>query len=392
MATPTPKPTATSGASDFAKQFAGKSGSSSAGIKSGTGTDDWKLIPAAWTTADVIKYQNILYAAGAYGKTRPIEGLWNKNVDGLAFKQALAYVNPKSDNAMTKDWTSVLNTMQTNPKAFQSQLGGASGGGSTNGSYTSKSSSINNLSDTDAQDYVQKNFVSVMGRMPNPAELKTYTQKLKDAVASNASNTTTTSTYANGKLVSSKSNSTGGLNPNQFMLNQLRTDAPNLIKSDRASGLSDVASANLLKVTQLAAEYGINVPDQHLLDLTESISKGKVQMADAENYIRTTAASAYPAYSNQILNQGLTPNQLASAKIGSMAKILEIDPNTITLNDPTIKKAMSATDASGNPVPVSQYEFERSLRKDPRWLNTDNAKSTISSLGLQTARDMGVAY
>ena len=373
--------------STFAQKLGTQTGVGSA--KSGAGTNDWKIIPQSWTPDQIKTYQAILDKAGAYGGKNYINGVWNPDVDGAAFKQILAYVNPKSQDPTVTNWQNVINVVQKNPDVFKQALGG---GGAKDGTFGQVSQTVNQLSDTDAQDYVQKNFMTVMGRMPNPAELNLYSKKLKNAVASNASVTNTSSTYANGKLVSSKSNSSGGLNPNQFMLNTLRADAPKLIKSDRASGLSDIASSNLLALTNLAAKYGINVPDQHLLDLSDSVSKGKVQMADAEAYVRNTAASAFPAYSDQILNKGLTVQDLAAPYIGSMAKLLEIDPNSISLNDNTIRSALSAKDAKGQPTTTPIYDFEKQIRNDPRWLKTTNAKQSISGLGLQFAQDMGVAY
>lgn len=375
------------GPSDFAKGLGLQTGVGSA--KSGAGTNDWKIIPQSWTPDQIKQYQAILDKAGIYGGKNYINGVWNPDVDGVAFKKILAYVNPKSQDPNVTNWQNVINTVQRNPEVFKQAI---AGGGTKDGTINSVSQTVNQLSDTDAQDYVQKNFMTVMGRMPNPAELDLYSKKLKDAVAANASVTNTTTTYANGRAVGTKSNSSGGLNPNQFMLNSLRADAPKLIKSDRASGLSDIASSNLLSLTNLASKYGINVPDQHLLDLSDSVSKGKVQMADAEAYVRQVAASAFPAYSDQIINKGLTVQQLAAPYIGSMAKLLEIDPNSISLNDNTIKGALSAKDAKGQPTTTPIYDFEKQLRNDPRWLKTTNAKQSISALGLQFAQDMGVAY
>ena len=393
MATPdTTTATNKTEGSDYAKSLANSGSSNTTVANSGAGVNDWKTIPSLWSTEDIKRYQKILYDAGAYGKSTPILGIWSSSVDGVAFKQALAYVNPKSADPMVKDWNGIINTMAANPATFKQSFGGGGGSASNDGTYTSKNLTVNNLSDTDAQDYVQKNFMSVMGRMPNAAELKTYTEDLKAQVTKNASATTTTSTYANGRLTSSKSTSSGGVNPNQYMLNKLRTDASNLIKSDRASGLSDAASVTLQELQQTAADYGIMVPDQHLLDMSESVSKGAVQKADALNYIKQTAASAFPAYKDQILTQGLTVKQLAAPKIGSMSKILEIDPNDISLNDPTIRKALSSKDINGQPATVSQYDFENSLRKDPRWQYTQNAHQTISAAGMDFAKIMGLAY
>ena len=355
------------------------------------GPNSYKTIPSTWTTEDIKKYQQILWNAGAYKSGTPILGLWSSKVDGPALEQALAYVNPKSSDPTVKTWTGVLDSMAANPNVYK-QAFATGGASSSDGTYTSKNVSINNLSDTDAQDYVQKNFMAVAGRMPNAAELKYYTEDLKNQVKANASNTTTTATYANGRLVSSKSASSGGINPNQYMLNKLRTDAPNIIKSDRAAGISDAASVTLQKLQQTAADYGIMVPDQHLLDMTESIAKGKVQEADALDYIKQTAASAFPAYADQILTKGMTVKQLAAPKIGSMSKILEIDPTDITLDDPLIRKALSSKDVNGQPTTVSQYDFENQLRKDPRWQYTQNAHQTISAAGMDFAKNMGLAY
>jgi hypothetical protein len=357
--------------------------------KTGAGVNDWKIIPQTWTPDQIKQYQGILENAGAYGNKNYIKGVWNPDVDGAAFKQVLAYVNPKSQDPTVTNWQNVMTVVQKNPEVFKQALGG---GGKQDGTYKQVTENVAQVSDTDAQDYVQRNFMTVHSRMPNPAELDYYVGKLKDAVAKNASVTSDVSTYANGKLVYSKRNTTGGLNPNQFMLNLLRQDAPKIIKSDRAAGLSDTASANLLKITDLAAKYGISVPDQHLLDLSDSVTKGKVQMADAESYVRGVAATAFPAYADQILNKGLTLQDIASPYIGSMAKILEIDPNSISLNDNTIKNALSAKDVKGQPTTTPIYDFEKQLRNDPRWLKTTNAKQSISALGLQFAQDMGVAY
>ena len=392
---PTPTPTSTKkstaggGASDFIKTAVGTGSSSGSSV---IGTNSWKSIPATWTTQQIKDYQNVLYKAGAYGSKLPILGVWNQNVDGAAFKQALGYVNPKSDNPAVTSWANVMESIRANPDTYKQAFGGGSSNGLSTGSLTHVSTSVNNLSDTDANSYVEANFMKVHGRMPNAVETAKYRDELKAAIASNASKTTTTDTYQNGKLVKSNSNSSGGINPNQFVLQTIRKDAPNIIKSDRASGLSDTAASNLQAVTKTAADYGIMVPDQHLLDMTDSISKGKVQMADVENYLKTVAAGAYPAYADQILKQGMTVSQIAAPKIGAVAKLLEKDPSDINLDHPLIKAAMQYTDSSGQPAVMPQYQLEKMTRNTPEWLQTNNAKQTIMGGIMQTARDMGVAY
>jgi hypothetical protein len=55
----------------------------------------------------------------------------------------------------------------------------------------------------------------------------------------------------------------------------------------------------------------------------------------------------------------------------SMATILEIPMDKIDLNDPTLTNAI--TD-KGN---MTIFDFKKSLRKDPRWQYTDNAREIV---------------
>jgi uncharacterized protein (DUF1778 family) len=382
------KAAAGGGASDFARKL---TGGGNAGGSNAVGPNSWKSIPATWTTQQIKDYQNVLYKAGAYGTKLPILGVWNQNVDGTAFKQALGYVNPKSDNPTVTSWANVMESIRANPDTYKQAFGGA-GNSITNGTRQLVSTSVNNISDTDANSYIETNFMKVHGRMPNDVEKAGLRDKLKAAISANASKTVTTDTYENGKLVKSAANSTGGINPNQFILQTIREQAPQTIKSDRASGLSDTAAMNLQAVTKTAADYGIMVPDQHLLDMTDSVSKGKVQMADIENYLKNVAAGAYPAYADQILKQGMTVSQIAAPKIGTVAKLLELDPADVNLNHPLVKASMQYTDSNGQPAVQPIYKLENAVRNTPEWLQTNNAKQTIMGGVMQTARDMGVAY
>jgi len=74
-----------------------------------------------------------------------------------------------------------------------------------------------------------------------------------------------------------------------------------------------------------------------------------------------------------------------------MANILEIDPDSITFSDPTLRKALQSTDASGKPSAQPLWQFEANLRNDPRWEYTNNARATVDSLSLKVLRDWGFA-
>ena len=66
-----------------------------------------------------------------------------------------------------------------------------------------------------------------------------------------------------------------------------------------------------------------------------------------------------------------------------MAKVLEVDAGSIKLNDPVLRSAIGPD----KEMPI--YEFERALRKDPRWQYTDTARDEVSDTALGVLRDFG---
>jgi hypothetical protein len=78
-----------------------------------------------------------------------------------------------------------------------------------------------------------------------------------------------------------------------------------------------------------------------------AVQSGLGNIADYQQEIRTKAASMFPVFSDRVA-AGADVMDLASPYINKMASTLGIDPNAITLNDPTIKQAMGGMDAKGN--------------------------------------------
>ena len=63
-----------------------------------------------------------------------------------------------------------------------------------------------------------------------------------------------------------------------------------------------------------------------------------------------------------------------------MAQILQLNPATITLDDPTIVGALTNYDDKGQPFATDLGTFQRQLRRDPRWMETDAAQNEITGL------------
>jgi hypothetical protein len=66
-----------------------------------------------------------------------------------------------------------------------------------------------------------------------------------------------------------------------------------------------------------------------------------------------------------------------------MATILELTPESININDATLRSAI------GPDKEMPLYEFERALRKDSRWQYTDNARESVSKISARIRRDFG---
>jgi len=117
---------------------------------------------------------------------------------------------------------------------------------------------------------------------------------------------------------------------------------------------------------------------------------GTTTTDDIQEEIRSTAASAFPGYSDQI-NNGISVDSIASAYKGAMANVLERDADSITFEDPTLRAALQYIGPDGKPAVKPLWQFEKELRSKPEWEYTNNARNTIDSLSLKVLRDWGLA-
>jgi hypothetical protein len=118
---------------------------------------------------------------------------------------------------------------------------------------------------------------------------------------------------------------------------------------------------------------------------------GNTTTQDIEAQIRETAASAYPSYAESI-RKGVSVDALSSAYKASYSAILEVDPDSVTYNNPRLRRALQYIDPkTGQPGVMPIWQFEKELRSAPEWEYTNNARDTMDSLTLKVFRDMGLA-
>lgn len=112
------------------------------------------------------------------------------------------------------------------------------------------------------------------------------------------------------------------------------------------------------------------------------ISAGE-SVDDFARIIRQQAKLGLPEKVGVLLDEGLDLTNIYAPYRNVMAALLEVTPDSISLNDPLLRTAY------GPEKEMSIYDFRRSIRKDPRWQYTDNAREEVSSSVLSVLRDFG---
>ena len=173
-----------------------------------------------------------------------------------------------------------------------------------------------------------------------------------------------------------------GLSDSQVDLNAL------IAAKGKPIGGSTLGSVQSLK--EYADAFGMSYSQRSLDAWSQGIFSGTTTADDIQAQIRRDASSAFPVYADQI-NKGTSVEALTSAYKSSMANILEIDADSITFNDPTLRRALQYIGPDGKPAVKPIWQFETELRQDPRWEKTDGARKTVDSLSLKVLRDLGLA-
>jgi Putative peptidoglycan binding domain len=155
-----------------------------------------------------------------------------------------------------------------------------------------------------------------------------------------------------------------------------------------AGGKAGVTQQNL---NSYAYSMGVQNSNYWMANAVRSVMTGSKSEQDYKNEIMSQAIAAFPQYEKQ-LRAGSTLQDLAQPYMQSMSQILEIAPGTVNMFDPTIRKAMSTKDASGQQAAQPLWDFQNTLRQDPRWAKTQNAQDTAMGTAHKVLQDFGVVY
>lgn len=172
--------------------------------------------------------------------------------------------------------------------------------------------------------------------------------------------------------------------------NQLRYALGDYVTFTKDGTLRGEAAMHEYTIKEYAYNMGIKLTDQAIKNQAQQVVRKVATTQDFESQIRDQAKSMFPGYAEAI-DAGSTIRDIASPYIQMMSDELEIPYQSIDVMDPIVKKALNGLDAKGKPAGVNLYDFQRQLRGDLRWKQTDKAIEGAMATGVKVLRDMGLA-
>lgn len=229
---------------------------------------------------------------------------------------------------------------------------------------------------------VQDLSVKILGREATPEEVTYLANKLTAAQKKAA--TRTQYVTKDGKVTATV---TGGLDEEQFLIDLFQKDkkfAPEIsaIKEKKATAEASATELTRQDLIKTALANGINLTPDSIVSFEQRLKAGE-KIENIKNTIRETAALGLPDNVKKIVGSGVDLSTVYSPYKSILAQTLEINPNSINLDDPTLRMAI------GPDKEMSLYEYQKVLRKDPRWQYTNQARTEAANIATTVLRDFG---
>ena len=218
-----------------------------------------------------------------------------------------------------------------------------------------------------AKDYINQTFQRELQRDASEAELKKLVPALIKAQAANPIKT---------KTVKGVRQTIQGLDTSQWIKEKVQA-LPEFKK--RAE---DKTFVSIQDLQATARNNGLTLMPSQIESFKARLNNGESPDV-IKNSIRAIAANTMPDSVRKLMDAGNDLSDVYQPYRQSMASVLEIPYDKIDLSDPTLTNAI--TD-KGN---MTIFDFKKSLRKDPRWQYTDNARESVSSGLTQVLKDFG---
>jgi hypothetical protein len=204
---------------------------------------------------------------------------------------------------------------------------------------------------------------SVLNRDATKEEIADLSAKIIKAQKDNPYKT------VNGRTV-------GGLNVDQFLTDLVQATPEFATKKQARQDLT----AQGIQSTALA--NGIKLSEAQLKNYSDRVKNGE-DIKTIQTQIRNTAGLGQPDTIKKMLADGTDLDTVYDPYRRMMATSLGITPDSITLDDPTLRMAI------GPDKEMSLYDYKKAIRQDNRWKYSQEANDEVTNMISQVKRDFG---
>ncbi len=230
--------------------------------------------------------------------------------------------------------------------------------------------STNISAGTEAASSISSAFKNILGREATPAEISILTKEL-NAAERDPKNAQRAKRNKNGVVEYS-----GGLKVDQWLTDKLQALPEFGTKKQAKQDLT----TQIISSTALA--NGIKLNEAQLKTYSDRVKNGE-DIKTIESQIRTTAGLGQPDNIKKMLADGSDLNTIYDPYRRVMATSLGLAPDSITLDDPTLRMAI------GPDKEMSLYDYKKAIRQDNRWKYSEEANDEVTNMINQVKRDFG---
>lgn len=167
-------------------------------------------------------------------------------------------------------------------------------------------------------------------------------------------------------------------------------DAVNWKAQISSSQLGGTAAQTKAQLEQLTNQYGVSFGSHWTNKQIEDVVRGDQTVSGLQEQVKALAKQTYGAFANQ-LDSGMTMQQIADPYVQKMSELLEVNPNSVSLKNGLLQKALTMRSQDGKPAAMSITDFANAVRQDPRWAYTDNAKQQVAGATMNLLQTWGLA-
>ena len=171
-------------------------------------------------------------------------------------------------------------------------------------------------------------------------------------------------------------------------INDHLVQSMNFRKLLRNDSMGGTAAQTANQIRTLASDYGVGATNKWIATQMERVLKGNDTMDGVLNSLKERAKSKYEAFGDQ-LDAGKTMSDIADPYVQEMSQLLEMNPSQLGATSHMIQKALTRR-VDGKSQPMSIADFGDAVRKDPRWMHTQQANDQFSQTAYGLLQNWGL--